>query len=62
MSLLERTRRKNFITKYGKILPSNFCPELKNKPADVKVINADSDANLPNIDEHLLPEEAYNNN
>ena len=39
-----------FLAQYGKILPSDFIPQLKNKAPLLVLENGDTDANLPAID------------
>jgi len=46
----ELDKRLRFLAQFGKILPSDFIPQLKNKAPLLVVENADTDADLPAID------------
>jgi len=47
---IEKEARKRFLAQHGRILPSEFIPQLKNMPPSIIVENPDNDAGLPKIE------------
>lgn len=56
----EKESRKRFLGSYGRILPSDFIPQLKHLPPVMSLSNVNFDQDLPDIQGLHSESDSYN--